>query len=344
MAWHAQSYRSAHAVAGLALWVQAASGCNEADDGHATLPSDAGQADAAHASGGHAAAAGGGGAGRAGSSGSSGSAARDAGASSDERDAGEDSVALSLRFRAVIGERTFACGERYANQGSSHVEVTPRDLRFYVQDVRFVNDDGKEVPLAIDERGHWQSKDLALLDFTDGKGECLGSSETNDEITGRAPAGHYHAVRFVVGVPDVLNHGKPETLPEPLQEPGMSWNWLLGFRFLKVEVGASQAVDDADAGAGEGVVHLGSVGCSGNTTAGSVKCSKPNRNAVALEGFDPDKNRVVFDLSALFAGFDLAQDSSCHSADEICRPAFRSLGIDYATGASADTQNAFRVE
>lgn len=256
--------------------------------------------------------------------------------------------AVTLRFTAQIGERDLRCGEVYAAQGSSGVRVEPTDLRLFVQDVQLVRSDGQLVPVTLDERLPWQTRDVALLDFEDGQGSCLvGNAETNDIVTGSVPAGSYRGVLFSNGVPEALSHADPATLPAPLQAGGMSWGWLLGYKFLVAELAQ---VNDGDAGLpdaglpGFSLLHLGSTACSGNPGAGSVSCALPNRNAIRLDDFDPDVNRVVLDVGALFAETDLRQQAQCHSAGELCEPLFAAVGLGFGDGLPAAGQRAYRVE
>jgi hypothetical protein len=59
----------------------------------------------------------------------------------------------------------------------------PADFRFYIQDLKLIDADGKEAPVKLDSRAPWQSKDLALIDFEDAQGHCHGTAETNTSIT-----------------------------------------------------------------------------------------------------------------------------------------------------------------
>jgi uncharacterized repeat protein (TIGR04052 family) len=250
-------------------------------------------------------------------------AAQDAGAVSDAaQDAASELKAVTIRFAAKVGERDFACGERYPGQGSTGVEVEPLDFRFYVQDLRLINAAGEEVPVQMDERLPWQTPEVALLDFENAEGRCDATREINTEITGKVPPGEYTGVAFKNGVPHALNHENPATVPAPLQAPGASWGWLLGFRFVLAELG--QVAGDAGAG-GVGVFHLGSTACEGDPQGGgSVTCAHPNRTEVRLTGFDPDTNKVVADIGALFAHTDLSKAQVCHS----------NIGSDHGHGAS----------
>ena len=263
------------------------------------------------------------------------------------------SDAVSIRFDARIGARPFACGERYAGLGSSGVAVEPSDLRFFVQDLALIDETGTRVPVELSERAPWQSaqaaqsaqtSSVALLDFEDGTGACAhGTSERNDHIEGRVPVGVYRGLTFRNGVPESLNHGDPLRHPPPLQVTELTWGWLTGFKFFVAELRqVASADDDAGIANGFGLLHVGSAACmaAGRTTV----CRHPNRNEVRFEHFDPEHERIVVDVAALFADTDLTLDFQCHSDVEACAPLFAKVGVDWATGASRPTQQVFRVE
>jgi uncharacterized repeat protein (TIGR04052 family) len=274
------------------------------------------------------------------------------GAPSDAGNTDGGAGSVTIRFKATVGAAAFACGTTYSNQGTAGTSVRPRDFRFYVQSVRLIDAQGHEVPFAMDVRSPWQTADLALLDFEDGTADCVdGNAPMNAIITGTAPAGTYTGIVFSNGVPDALNHADPLTLPAPLQAGAMSWGWLYGFKFVKAELGATGA-PAADAAAGLGLVHLGSVGCDNSVDGGSpdfngppsVACSQPNRNEIRLTGFDPTAHAIVADIGAIFAATDLSKDQQCHSEGDACPSMFWSLGVDFATGAKLKTQTVYRFE
>ena len=258
--------------------------------------------------------------------------------------AGQQRVAL--RFSVQLGDEPFACGRSYAQQGSTGQTIALRDFRMFVQDVALVDADGREVPVQLDARDPWQTPEVALLDFEDNTGECAGSDETNYEITGAVPEGEYRALRFSHGVPEQLNHADPKTFPAPLRTPGMSWNWLLGLRFVRLEVGSADVDSDLDAGAASGSfsLHVGSTGCAGNPNAGTIKCAKPNRSRVELQGFELGKSEIVLDVRPLLSGSDLRETIECHSGTAVCDPLFEALGVDYASGQAGAMQRVFRLQ
>ena len=262
----------------------------------------------------------------------------------DARSLGDNEQALTLRFRAQLGEQRLACGTTYQQPGGARQSITLRDLRLFVQDVALVDAAGREVPVQLDNREPWQTRDVALLDFEDATGECFASVETNREISGVVPKGDYRALRFSHGVPEKLNHSDPQTFPAPLRTPGMSWNWLLGLRFVRFEVGA-EPEPDADAGGGTGSysLHVGSTGCKGSQNEGTIKCAKPNRSRVELTDFELNKSEIVLDVSPLLSGSDLSQSVECHSGTADCEPLFEALGVSYATGEPSSAQTVFRL-
>ncbi|HEY6558707.1 MAG TPA: MbnP family copper-binding protein [Polyangiaceae bacterium] len=322
--------------------------------------------------------------GRGGSSGSGGATAGTGGGGTAGSDGGSNdagATAVTIRFKAKVGDADFACGQEYPNQGSTGVRARPLDFRFYVENLRMITRTGEEVPVTLDARSPWQSREVALIDFETGAAQsCNGDAATNTTITGSVPAGDYTGIAFVNGVPESINHSDPAFGPAPLQAPGMNWNWLFGFRFFIAELAHADAVMDAGAGDGGalpglGLLHAGSTACSDGSDAGGgghghgggsdaggghdagasdaahgdsgarrITCAKPNRNQVRLSGFDAQRSFVVADIGAVFTQTDLTLEATCHSGSEYCGPVFDNLGVNYATGAPLLTQSIYRVE
>lgn len=257
---------------------------------------------------------------------------------------GGETMAVSVQFAAAIGGEPWACGQTYAGVGTPPTDVEPRDLRFFVQDVRLVRaSDGEAVPLVFDVVEPWQAETVALLDFEDGSGACAdagGDVETNTVVTGVVPVDDYDGLRFTVGVPEDLNHDDPLELPAPLTAGSMTWGWLFGFKFIKVEV--QEVVEDPPFGGG--TFHLGSNGCTGMPAVEEITCALPNRAEIELAAFDVATDSVVLDVGALFAETDIVADTQCHSFQAECAPLFDRVGIDLASGLPSPTQVVFDVE
>ena len=289
--------------------------------------------------------------------------------------------AVTIRFKAKIGDADFACGQTYEGQGTAGTTVVPQDLRFFVEGLRLIDANDEEVPVVLDDRAPFQSKEVALLDFEDGSAACInGNVELNSTITGKVPPGNYVGIVFSTAVPEELNHADPTTLPAPLQAGGLSWGWLFGYRFIVAELvaephqsgeggagghGGGGAVAEggahhaagaggADTGHGPsspgGLFHLGSIECSNSgepnfAAPPTTACAKPFRNEIRLAGFNPTDNVIVADVGALFSGVDLSSESTCHSfSGAACPIFFEAVGLDYTTGDRTDGQTFFRVE
>ncbi len=261
---------------------------------------------------------------------------------------------VSIAFAAKVGTQDFACGTTYTGQGVTSVSVTPRDFRFYVQDVKLIDTAGHEVAVTLDTRTPWQTPDVALLDFENGTGACAaeGNADMNSVVTGSVPPGTYTGIVFANGVPDSLDHGDPLNAPPPLQPAPMSWGWLFGYKFIKAELSAT-AAPAGDAAPGLGLFHLGSTGCTNATDGGMdnftsgplAACTQPNRNVVRLTGYTLGSSVIVADIGAIFQAEDLSIDNQCHSnGDPSCAVTFASAGVNETTGAPLLSQSIYRLE
>jgi len=249
---------------------------------------------------------------------------------------------VTLQFRAMVGDQTFACGNTYTGVGTTGAEITPADFRLYLHDVRLVTAAGVEVPLRLEQDGAWQSGDVVLLDFENKVRPCNnGTTATNMTVRGTVPPGEYAGLRFAVGVPFGRNHLDPTTAPSPLNLTGMLWSWQDGYKFIRIDT----AFDNFR-------MHLGSVGCFYERPGVIGACTRPNRPQVSLTDFDPQSSVVVIDLAALLADSDITANQTntppgCMSDpdDGDCAPVFRNLGINFTDGSpTPQTQTFFRVE
>ena len=268
----------------------------------------------------------------------------DTGASAEE-------VKVSLPFRAQAGEVSAACGAALAGLGTTDATADLLDLRFFVHDVALLNEQGEAVPVALEQDGRWQHEGVALVDLEDGSGTCgTGSPDVHEMVTGVVPAGHYHGVRFKVGVPEALNHLDAATAPAPLNDPALWWTWTSGYKFLKVDVATSSNPGF--------VMHLGATDCSGDPGSGYA-CGTTNVPEVTLddlmvhaESVPEVMGDIVVDVAALHAGSDLdgAPPAGDHMAgcmsgptDPQCAPIFAALGLPFGDVQAPAAQTVFRV-
>ncbi|WP_265276347.1 MbnP family copper-binding protein [Nostoc sp. KVJ3] len=263
---------------------------------------------------------------------------------------------VTIKFNAKVGKQPFECGKTY-NLGKPPTKITPSDFRFYVSDVALINLNGKAVPLTLTQDGKWQYQNVALLDFENKSGACgNGTVETNYQVIGTVPKGNYQGLQLTLGVPFNLNHADSVTAPSPLNLTSLWWNWLFGYKFLRIDLEnqtlQSSATKHREQGNTVGFpIHLGSTGCQ--AIDGSQKpssCSNPNTSKVVFSKFDPNKNVVIADLAALVANTNLAVNQAnsppgCMSSpdDADCTGIMANFGLPFG-GKPASSQKFFRVE
>ena len=240
---------------------------------------------------------------------------------------------VSIRFAAQVNGKDFHCGDSFEGIGQTRSTITPRDFRFYVHNVRLIDDQGREAAVTLRDDGKWQGAETALLDFEDAHGPCMnGTPETNDSVVGEVEGGHrWTGVRFVLGVPFAVNHQDLTSLPSPLNLTAMSWVWNVGHKFLRI--------DFASTGQPRGFfIHLGSTTCTPNKTKTTVptSCAQPNRVEVNLTPFDPAHDMVIADLGRLLADTNVDVNApktpgGCMSfpGDEDCIGIFQHFGLAY---------------
>lgn len=253
---------------------------------------------------------------------------------------------VALRFKPVVGDKPFTCGQSYENIGSTNSKITPTDFRFYVHNVRMIDASGKETPVALEQDGKWQVDNLALLDFENGSGPCAnGTADTNEVIKGKVPAGKYTGVKFAVGVPFERNHADPAKAPSPLNLTQLFWVWNSGYKFARIEMQTTGLPNGW-------MLHLGSTGCQPGGTMQTIptKCEFGNRAEITLSNFNVNGDVVVTDLKKLLDGanVDVNQPKTargCMSAqnDADCAPLFANIGLPFA-GKESPGQKFFSTE
>lgn len=252
---------------------------------------------------------------------------------------------VNIAFKAVVGKEDFACGRSYPGIGTTKSTITPRDFRFYVHNIRLIDEKGNEVPVRLQQDEKWQLDDLALMDFEDATGGCgNGTPETHTTVTGTVPAEHsYRGLRFNIGVPFEKNHTELTAMPSPLNLTALAWVWNAGRKFARI--------DFSSTGAPRGfAVHIGSTGCTPNQTKITVptSCSQPNRVAVEISDFDPAQDTVLADLGALLQDSNVDGNgkgmAGCMSSPDTsaCGPLFSNLGLPFP-GQPVKPQTFFRI-
>jgi uncharacterized repeat protein (TIGR04052 family) len=287
---------------------------------------------------------------------------------SDSTDPEDSEQPFTLNFAAVYQGDVAGCGDQLAGfgpAGTASIELS--DLRFYISDLRFYDEQGVELPLELDDNEfQYNSADgnVALIDLTStGEGACAGTglsfpegtARTNAVITGTSRPDDIHSISFAVGIPQhlmkqVLATHTDADAPSPLAE--MHWSWAYAYRHLV----ANFTIAEGEV-PGEGYVHVGSTDCGGDGTRAMTDretCGKLNTPVVHFEHFHAD-DTVGLDLGALLAGIDFQVESSpggplvpgvaSHSSpgQPDTGPVFTNLGIDMGSGSSTAAANTVFV-
>jgi len=253
---------------------------------------------------------------------------------------GRESV--EINFDARVGDRPFKCGERYDGVGTNKATILPQDFRLYVSEVRLLTASGAEVPLALTPDQFWQSDRVALLDFEDDTGNCLGNPRMNRVVRGTAPKDTYRGLIFTIGVPADLNHLDPTLAAAPLNVSDLFWPWRIGYKFTSIVFDSSQPLagmrNMPGLASSNYALVLGSMDCGDGAwdAPPKVSCKSPNRPVVRLEAFDVATDRVTLDLAALFASTNLAigppnSSAPCWSFPEngACASIMRMIGLPF---------------
>ena len=249
---------------------------------------------------------------------------------------GTQPLEVAIEFDARVNGETFACGQSYSGIGSTNAIIEPADCRMYIQDLSLVDDGGREVALALEQDGIWQTQNVALLDFENATGRCSarGTLATNRIIRGTIPAARYERLRFWMGVPEDLNHADAATAPSPLNVTTLFWSWNAGYKFIRYD----NIVEETD---GEFRVHIGSTLCEGDGR-GEAVCANSNRVLVDIP-FEPGADRVLINLASFFVGTDVEQNSGapgCMSdaGDPECVGVFARAGLPYGDAPGGEQQ------
>jgi uncharacterized repeat protein (TIGR04052 family) len=248
---------------------------------------------------------------------------------------------IAIEVRAMVADRAVRCGESYPGIGTTSSALRIADLRMYLSDLRLVADDGREVPIELDQDRVWQYRNVALVDFEDASADCTtGTSMTRTVVRGNVTSSaRFTRLRFRVGIPSDLNHADAASAPPPLNYTSLFWSWNGGYKFLRF--------DGISTGQSRGFIeHLGSTGCSGDGR-GMASCNQENRPEIDLR-FDPDRDHVVFDLAAMLSESNIDADAGgelgCSSGfdDPDCAPFFHALGLAFGGVQAPAPQRVFR--
>lgn len=274
-----------------------------------------------------------------------------------------ENQSVEVRFAARVGDKPVSCSSTFSGVGKTRASIFLQDFRIYVSAVRLINAEGKEVQLELTPDEVWQDREVGMLDFEDGTGNCNGNSATNDRLRGTVPAGRYVGITFEIGVPFKSNHQDPTLAAAPLNFSALTWPWAGGYKFTTIDFDtkppAERKMIEEEGMQGHGGVsasgfsiHLGSSGCasSGPRVPPSSACASPNRPRYRFKRFDPASEVLILDLAQLVAGTDVtvnapATPAGCMASpkDDDCLDIMSRFGLRYR-GKASPGQKFVRIE
>ncbi len=263
---------------------------------------------------------------------------------------------IAVEFDVKANNVAVKCGDTINGLGTAGTTASLRDLRFYLSHAALLTDQGEAVPITLTP-DDFQNSEVTLIDLEDGSGDCAGTAAMNTAIRGTVPADKtYTGIQFVVGVPHALNHSDYAVATAPMDVQALAWSWQAGRKYLQIELDPVGGVARPAPAAASNTwyLHLGATNCSGNPVTGeTVSCARPNRMDFKADRFDAGTQKIVVNLSTLYATSNLSVDAGsapgCMSGltDPECGAIFDALRIDFPSGqpvAQGAGQQLFVVE
>lgn len=268
-----------------------------------------------------------------------------------------------IKFSAVAGTQPteLNCSDTFKGHASiqdplfhisESVNIHLVDLKFYIHEVKLIKADGSKVDFSLTADNIWQTSRVALLDFEDGTGTCVGGTkEKNTSIRGSVASGSYTGIEFKLGVPFDLNHLMNTSQAAPLNNSTMYWSWQSGYKFMKFEFNATDGAGTTNQ------LHLASNGCpSSNATGANAACTYPNRPTISVTKasgiLSLSTDSIALDIKNLLNGTNSNITSGgsqilCHGSANTttaCQTVLTNIGLVPSTGLSSGTQTAFYVK
>ena len=241
------------------------------------------------------------------------------------------SQTFNLAFKAISGDQDAVCGATLTGYGEDKKQsISIRDIRFYVNNLKFYDIKGKELPVELTVN-EFQYQDIeqgyatTLIDLTGNSiGSCtasIGTERTNNHVTGVVSEGVIHAVSFDIsmGLPRMNALRTPEP-PNTQQSPftEMQWSWVFGMIDMLIDY---SAINEDGIGS-RGFLNLGPVW---------MENFYPS---VHLDNFSPSTNTITLDLKALLKDAEIL-GTECHGGTSgICGTVYTNMGVDYSDTAA----------
>lgn len=201
----------------------------------------------------------------------------------------EETPVLGVEFDYLVNGEAYDTTRVYDINGTA---VQFSIANFYVGGITFESEDGKETEM-------------------EGK-YLLVTPEAGMQEIGTLEVGHQHMLKYFIGVGPEEN-GQTEAdftnrkADDPLsvQFPAMHWNWLSGYRFIRID---GKVDTDGDGAPDETMAfHIGTDAFLTNLEFTIHKDVEGGMNHLHFE----------FDLAKLFEGIDLANDHVTHTGNNL---------------------------
>jgi len=204
-------------------------------------------------------------------------------------DDGTDLAKLSLEFAFKVGSEDLVFGDNYEINGKM---VNFEAANYYIGGLKMTQEDGTTIDL---------SQNYLLAG--------LGNSAN---VQGELQLSNLVTTSFFVGVDAATNMqtetdftARPSGDPLGVQDPAMHWNWMTGYKFLRID----GSVDtDADGMPDTPIAyHLGSAAMLKNLEFNQTITIKGGDNTLTFE----------LDVEKFFTGVDLAVEVDTHTGNNL---------------------------
>lgn len=195
-------------------------------------------------------------------------------------------LALSTQF--VVNGSPYHADSVYVDDFSHNYKISFTNV--YLSQLKFEGDDGAETSFTTSH--------------------VLLKPETGTYSLGKIKAGHYHELKFNIGIDSVTNHSDPNSYPatSPLypQSPSMHWTWNSGYIFYKIE----GSVDTDSDGSFETSFRF-HIGTDGLLRKGSYVIHSDMKAGVT------NTVSMKVDLGKFLKGINLSVDNSTHTMNDL---------------------------
>ncbi|MBC7660902.1 MAG: hypothetical protein H7249_14495 [Chitinophagaceae bacterium] len=139
---------------------------------------------------------------------------------------------IAVTFHATVGSEALQCFE--GSDALLQQNQIFTDIRLFLSQLAFVDDAGRDVPLALQTdptaaNMQYTDKDgnsIALLNFLDANCSALNATKkVNIAITGQIPSGTYKKIHFQIGLPYAPMDSRLAHIPAALAPSDMGWMW-----------------------------------------------------------------------------------------------------------------------